>query len=382
MDYKNLNVNLGMRNGKTMMTNLLKEAALTSCISEQIYSNTTSIPSVVPISSTVIGYDYANKTSASSVTPIYSTTNPHFNSATGSLSIANHKLVAALMEKQQYFKFANLLDIWSNMVEDRNIEHNYYTYTYHDSKRGIICRYLCDDREMISIFERSNGDERNYCILSIIENLAYRYESVLKDNNQKHTEEVLKKMKDNFYEFDKFFRYLTAFGGCYTMGFDSVFSKDADPDIEIKVPLSGLKQVLKMSHEKMPKVASVDTYNDRVVKVTFDDGTFTKAVCSQNDMFSLDVGISICMTKRMMGKDGHKLYNDMMRDVYKKMEDNMLLEKMKNEMKYEEKERRKKEAQRKAVKKAKRRAEAIDIQKTAFVEALREDRLKNGDDGK
>ena len=43
-----------------------------------------------------------------------------------------------------------------------------------------------------------------------------------------------------------------------------------------------------------PAIVNVETYNDCCVKVTFADGTFTKAVCGPNDQFDIDVGITIC----------------------------------------------------------------------------------------
>ena len=39
------------------------------------------------------------------------------------------------------------------------------------------------------------------------------------------------------------------------------------------------------------------------VKVTFSDGTSTTAVCSENDAFSLETGIGICIGKKVMGND-------------------------------------------------------------------------------
>ena len=67
----------------------------------------------------------------------------------------------------------------------------------------------------------------------------------------------------------------------------------------------------------VPEVADVEVYNDCVVKVTFADGTFEKAVCSTGDVFNIDTGITICVLKKMMGADGHKRYNKMMRRIHK-----------------------------------------------------------------
>lgn len=129
-----------------------------------------------------------------------------------------------------------------------------------------------------------------------------------------------------------------------------------------------------------PKPVKVETYNNRVVKVTFEDGSFTKSVCSDNDTFDLDVGITICILKRVMGKNGHKLYNNMMREIHKIMDEN---EKGKEKARKEKAERKAKQHKtelKAAAKKAKARQDQIDIQKTAFVEALRVSGIGSGDD--
>ena len=129
-----------------------------------------------------------------------------------------------------------------------------------------------------------------------------------------------------------------------------------------------------------PKPVKVETYNDRVVKVTFKDGSFTKSVCSDNDTFDLDVGITICILKRVMGKNGHKLYNNMMRDIHKIMDENEKDKEKARKEKAERKTKQRKTELKAAAKKAKARQEQIDIQKTAFVEALRVSGIGSGDD--
>ena len=129
-----------------------------------------------------------------------------------------------------------------------------------------------------------------------------------------------------------------------------------------------------------PKPVKVETYNDRVVKVTFEDGSFTKSVCSDNDTFDLDVGITICILKRAMGKDGHKLYNNMMRDIHKIMDENEKDKEKARKDKAERKAKQRKTELKAAAKKAKARQDQIDIQKTAFVEALRVSGIGSGDD--
>lgn len=129
-----------------------------------------------------------------------------------------------------------------------------------------------------------------------------------------------------------------------------------------------------------PKPVKVETYNDRVVKVTFEDGSFTKSVCSDNDTFDLDVGITICILKRVMGKNGHKLYNNMMRDIHKIMDENEKDKEKARKEKAERKAKQRKTELKAAAKKAKARQDQIDIQKTAFVEALRVSGIGSGDD--
>ena len=132
----------------------------------------------------------------------------------------------------------------------------------------------------------------------------------------------------------------------------------------------------------IPIVKKVETYNDRVVKVTFVDGSFTKSVCAENDIFDLDVGITICLMKRWLGKDGSKLYNNMLRDIHKRMESNEKQKEKEAAEKRERKTRQHKAELKKAAKKAKDRQEQIDIQKTAMMEAMRVINTQTGDDMK
>ena len=132
----------------------------------------------------------------------------------------------------------------------------------------------------------------------------------------------------------------------------------------------------------LPTVSKVETYNNRVVKVTFIDGTFTKSVCSENDIFDIDVGITICMMKRMFGKDGNKIYNNMIRDIHKTMDQNDKKKLEEKTIKAANRDKKQKFDAKKAEKKAAERQEQIEIQKTAMIEALRQHDLETGDDSK
>lgn len=109
---------------------------------------------------------------------------------------------------------------------------------------------------------------------------------------------------------------------------------------------------------------------NKVVEVTFADGDKQKAICQEPDVFSLEMAISICITKHLLG--GTKEYNKAVRDGVKRYED-----KIKNKKKViEEAERfEKRKAKLAAYKKrkAERRKEAqIEMQKEAYLRALRD----------
>ena len=67
------------------------------------------------------------------------------------------------------------------------------------------------------------------------------------------------------------------------------------------------------------KVKNYKTFNDKVVVVEFTDGTKTKAVCDNEDNFSLDAGLAICLLKKAMG--GSDNYNKYIRKLIKEHEE-------------------------------------------------------------
>lgn len=127
--------------------------------------------------------------------------------------------------------------------------------------------------------------------------------------------------------------------------------------------------------EGLPAVDKVEVYNDRAIKMTFIDGTFTKAVCSENDIFNLDVGITICAMKRLLGTNSGnatKEYNRFINYVHDVIDTN---EKMKFAVEAQiakEKAKKRKAELKKAAKKLKAKEEQIDIQKQAIIRAHQE----------
>lgn len=128
---------------------------------------------------------------------------------------------------------------------------------------------------------------------------------------------------------------------------------------------------------KVPEIVDVKTINDKVVIVTFIDGTQTKAVCDKDDVFNLEVGIGICITKRLMSNDeqtGNSMFNKTIRNALKVMKRNEQIEKIRKEFEEEEK-RIEAKIQRKKEKRAeKRRQKKIQMMADAILLA---DKIKN-----
>ena len=127
--------------------------------------------------------------------------------------------------------------------------------------------------------------------------------------------------------------------------------------------------------EGLPAVKKVETYNDRVVKVTFIDDTFTKSVCSENDHFDIDVGITICLLKRVMGTNSDnatKNYNKLMNQIHGVMEKNEKEKLTVQAQKAADKTKKRKIELKKAAKKLKAKEEQIDIHKQAIIRAHQE----------
>lgn len=126
----------------------------------------------------------------------------------------------------------------------------------------------------------------------------------------------------------------------------------------------------KSCKELVPDIKDVTVHQNRVVIVEFVDGTTEKAVLHPEDQFSVEQGISICITKKLVG--GSSIYNKLIDRAIKVMINNDA-EKTKREQEDEaRKERKKKNDEKKARRKAAKREEYIETQKEAYIRALRE----------
>lgn len=120
-------------------------------------------------------------------------------------------------------------------------------------------------------------------------------------------------------------------------------------------------------------------YRKPTVIVTFSDGTIEKASASEEDTFSLEQGISICYTKKLLSMlttdSGSKVYNKMIHTamkLYKSKQEEAANKKKEDRLAKERAERlAAKRAKRKAKLEAKKREQEISIQSEAYARALR-----------
>lgn len=118
---------------------------------------------------------------------------------------------------------------------------------------------------------------------------------------------------------------------------------------------------------------------NKVVEVTFADGTKEKSVCREPDTFSLESAISICISKKIMGgssaynnavKRGMKIYEDKQkREADEKAEQERIEKKRAKRLAYKER-RAAKRAEEEKERKAKEREEQIVIQTEAYIRAM------------
>lgn len=228
-------------------------------------------------------------------------------------------------------------------------------------------------------------------VADFYDSLIEDYQSELKDPFSE-AQQYLDKIIASYYatevynmttmQFEKFDTALRAMHGNLSIELNGPY--DSERIAHIDVPLIYLKYFdIKMPTtdfdkkkktdgdwiEGLPAIKKIETYNDRVTKVTFIDDTFTKSVCSENDHFDEDVGITICCMKRLFGKDGNRMYNDMIRKAHKVIDENAKKKEQEAKEKAERKLKAKKAAGKKALKKLLKKQEQIDIQTQAIIQA-------------
>lgn len=118
---------------------------------------------------------------------------------------------------------------------------------------------------------------------------------------------------------------------------------------------------------------------DKVVEVTFVDGTKEKSVCREPDVFSLESAISICISKKIMGgssaynnavKRGIKVYEDKQKkEAAEKLEQERIAKKRAKRLAYKER-RAAKRVEEEKQRKAREREDQIAIQTEAYLKAM------------
>ena len=115
-----------------------------------------------------------------------------------------------------------------------------------------------------------------------------------------------------------------------------------------------------------------------LIVVYFDDGTFEKSVCQKDDTFSLEYGIGLCISKKILfdltGENGTTVYNRLIRQAVKVMKRNRKIEKEIKQESTAEELRRKKAAEKRKKRLAKiaerKREEQIEIHAEAYRRAM------------
>ena len=131
----------------------------------------------------------------------------------------------------------------------------------------------------------------------------------------------------------------------------------------------------------LPEICAIDVYNKTTVVVTFADGTKTSAALHEEDKradgsVSIEQGISICLTKKLLGENGSSLYNKLINKAikFKSTQDKALEEETARQKELHakrEKYKRKKAAKKEKAKKA-ADEEKIELMKEAYLRAFKE----------
>lgn len=157
-------------------------------------------------------------------------------------------------------------------------------------------------------------------------------------------------------------------------------AKEPEVPIDVKTQFKTVYNNLYATHYKdgfktkdrliMSDISDVVVINNTVI-MKFMDGTKTKAVLEPDDKFSLEQGISICITKKLLGEDGSNIYNKLVNRAYKIKERNEKEAKAIKAAMEADKAKKAREEAKLRKHKAKKRAAAIEMQAEAYVRAMK-----------
>ena len=131
------------------------------------------------------------------------------------------------------------------------------------------------------------------------------------------------------------------------------------------------KECLENIMREQTEIIDYKVFNDgKAVKVYFKDGTDEVAVCDANDTYDFERAIEVCIMKKRLG--GSSAYNGAVRRAMKQIK---AIDKQRKE--YEDEQirlanKKQKDIERKIKRREKKRQEQIEIQKEAYLRAMRE----------
>lgn len=139
--------------------------------------------------------------------------------------------------------------------------------------------------------------------------------------------------------------------------------------------LDGSSPVFEFTVEVDPEpweIESVKSFDDKTTVVFFKDGTKEVAVCTEDDTYSLEQGISVCLAKKLVG--GKENYNKIIKTAAKQYRDEREATKKVQEEKQKAHEERMRIQQNRAKKKRKKEYERI----VEIVEQLAQSMTESG----
>lgn len=131
-----------------------------------------------------------------------------------------------------------------------------------------------------------------------------------------------------------------------------------------------MKKEMVIAMNTMMKIKDVEIIiPNKVVKVTFDDNTFEKAVCHEDDEFSLEMAITICITKHLLG--GSSKFNKLLIKGVKIVEDKVKAEEEAKKEKARIEAKRLKKHNKRVERREKKEAEARNARIQEHAEAIK-----------
>lgn len=270
------------------------------------------------------------------------------------------------MTKEDYK--AKLCGLWSSTYENNE-------ELLSDAEKAIKQLQLPDDlgKKYIDIWRKLYPKNEKVKIIKpmSIEDKAIQY-TMLKvgeqiiDQRMKEIKEMDEKEKDR--------AYFIAKADIYTPSSKDYSSDSFFEDLRRGQLFRRTMQNIEICKYGLPEIIDVEVINNCVTVVTFSDGTKEKAVLDKADVFNLEQGISICITKKLLaqitGFGGTKVYNGLIKRAIKKHKAKLDTIEKSKQIEEQKKKKYEKIAAKKAKRKAAQREARINEQAEAYRRAL------------